>query len=167
MSEDAEINGMKAIAEVLKPFDAEAQVRMIEWIVRRYGIAVRGGALRATPANAQDSVDDTHFESLSDLFDSASPQTEAQMALVGGYWFQLAQRNADFSSQQVNDELKNLGHGLSNVTRAFDFLRDTKPAQVLQLQKSGKTKQARKKYKLTQAGIKAVTEMIRGHEGDK
>jgi hypothetical protein len=58
--------------------------------------------------------------------------------------------------------LKNLGQGLANITNAIDGLRNQKPALVLQLKKSGKSQQARKTYKLTVAGIKAVEVMIDG-----
>jgi hypothetical protein len=39
-------------------------------------------------------------------------------------------------------------------------LKSQKPALVVQLKKSGSTKQARKKYKLTTAGKKAVEQLI-------
>jgi hypothetical protein len=55
-----------------------------------------------------------------------------------------------------------LGHGLINITAALDDLREAKPALVLQVGKSGKSRQARKTYKLTIAGIKSVEEMIGG-----
>jgi hypothetical protein len=56
----------------------------------------------------------------------------------------------------LNRELKNLGHEVGNITRALQGNIDEKPALVLQLRKSGGTKQARKIYKLSVAGIKAV-----------
>jgi hypothetical protein len=37
-----------------------------------------------------------------------------------------------------------------------------KPALVLQLKKAGKSRQARKTYKVTVAGVKAVEAMLRG-----
>jgi hypothetical protein len=60
----------------------------------------------------------------------------------------------------VNKELKLLGEGVPNITMAVDALRSQKPALAVQLQKSGKTRQARKTYKLTVAGIKEVERMI-------
>jgi len=167
MPEDAEIRGMTAMIELLEQVDAEARVRMITWIAQRYGVALLAVRQGSPPHGDQGGQDNRGFDSFSGLFDAASPGTESEMALVGGYWFQFVRGEPDFGSQQVNDELKNLGHRLTNITRAFDFLRQMKPASVLQIQKSGRTKQARKRYRLTQAGMKAVEELITGGQSDE
>jgi DNA-binding PadR family transcriptional regulator len=60
----------------------------------------------------------------------------------------------------LNKELKNLGHGVSNITSALDTLMSRKPALVIQTKKSGTSKQARKKYKLTLEGLRAVERMV-------
>jgi len=59
-------------------------------------------------------------------------------ALVGGYWLQVCQGNGSFPSRDVNELLKNHGHPVSNITRAFDVLRESKPAYAAQLEKSGR-----------------------------
>jgi hypothetical protein len=92
-----------------------------------------------------------------------TPKTEAERALAGAYWFQVIQGQADFQGQQVNNELKNVGHGVSNITVALGKLQNQKPALVRQVAKSGRSRQARKKYKLTTAGISAAKAMISGH----
>jgi len=166
MPEDIELKAMQAIIQLLDEIDSEARQRIIAWIADRYGFSQRAKKSSSVGNYGVEQGDNAvpQFPSFSDLFDAAAPETESSMALVGGFWFQSVQGNADFISQQVNDELKNLGHGLSNVTRAFDFLREAKPAMVRQVQKSGKTRQARKRYRLTEAGIKAVRGMIRNGE---
>ena len=80
--------------------------------------------------------------------------------MVGGYWFQVCQKQEEFVSADVNKVLANVVGPLSNVTVAFDALKAAKPSLVIQVGKSGKAQQARKKYKLTIAGIRAVDEMI-------
>jgi hypothetical protein len=82
--------------------------------------------------------------------------------LVAGYWVQVCGGADSFDGFSVNRELKNLGHGLINVTVAIEGLRKQQPARALQLAKAGKSQQARKTYKLTVVGIKAVEEMISG-----
>jgi hypothetical protein len=69
----------------------------------------------------------------------------------------------DFASQEINAALKNLGHPIGNITSAFDNLKARKPAPVMQLKKSGTSKQARKTYRLTLAGKSAVEAMVRQH----
>jgi hypothetical protein len=99
---------------------------------------------------------------LASLCDLARPDTDAERALVAGYWLQCTQGQTEFTAQAVNDELKNLGHGVSNITNAFSSLKDQKPALVIQVRKDGTSQQARKKYRVTAEGKKAVDLMVRG-----
>jgi hypothetical protein len=95
-------------------------------------------------------------------FAAASPENDTDRALVGAYWFQVIKGQADIDSQEVNSELKHLGHGVGNITRAFDHLMAAKPQLVIQTRKSGKAKQARKKYRVTEAGIARVNQLMAG-----
>ena len=67
-----------------------------------------------------------------------------------------------FDATRANRELKHLGHNVANVTVALTYLMQQKPALVLQLRKSGSTKQARKTYKVTTAGISAIKDRLNG-----
>jgi hypothetical protein len=100
------------------------------------------------------------------LFDSAAPKTDPERALVGGYWFQSVRDRADFQAQEVNTALKDVGQGIGNITEAFSALQERSPALVRQVAKSGRTRQARKKYKLTTAGTSAVRQMLARSSGN-
>lgn len=65
-----------------------------------------------------------------------------------------------FGSLELNKLLKDLGHGVTGTAKVMTMLIAKKPALILQLKKSGKSQQARKTYKLTDAGKKAVEQMI-------
>jgi hypothetical protein len=90
------------------------------------------------------------------LFADASPTTDRDRALVAGYWFQVIRGEADLDGQTLNRELKNLGHGVGNITKAMTNLMNQDPQLVIQTRKSGGSAQARKKYRLTRAGITQV-----------
>ena len=77
-----------------------------------------------------------------------------------GYWLQVCNKAESFDSQRANTELKNLGHGVPNITKAIDGLKAQNPALALQLKKAGTTRQARKVYKITVAGVKAIEGLI-------
>jgi hypothetical protein len=98
--------------------------------------------------------------SFAELFDAADPKTDKDRALAAAYWAQICQSQTTFPAQTLNASLKDLGHGLSNITVALDGLKDEKPALILQLKKSGTSKQARKTYKLTVEGAKRVRQML-------
>jgi hypothetical protein len=73
------------------------------------------------------------FESFAELFEATDSKTDKDRALVAAYWAQICQGQANFPAQTLNASLKDLGHGLSNVTVALDALKDEKPALILQL----------------------------------
>jgi len=54
---------------------------------------------------------------------------------------------------------------VENITVALGALVDDTPRLVIQTHKAGKTKQARKKYKLTAEGIKRIKQMLTGNSG--
>lgn len=163
-AEDLELNAMRDALRALTSLETtEARGRVLKYLAERCGLPVPG---KRGTHQGDEAREDAAFESLADLHGAASPDSEASNALVGGYWFQVLQKNTDFTAQQVNDELKNLGCAIGNITMAFNTLRERKPALVLQVQKTGSSKQARKRYKLTQAGINEVQRMLRGPEAE-
>jgi hypothetical protein len=108
----------------------------------------------------------SEFTGFEDLYDRCSPSKNADKAAVGGYWFQVIQSHETFTAQEVNAVLKNVGHGLGNITDSFSALQESKPALARQVAKSGKARQARKKYKLTTAGIARVRQLMAGAKDD-
>jgi hypothetical protein len=104
----------------------------------------------------------TEFEDFASLVDATHPETDPMRALVAGYWLQVCKGGPSFDAQSANTELKHLGHPSSNITMALGALINQKPSLVLQLRKSGNTKQARKSYKITESGIRKVRAMLSG-----
>lgn len=173
MEKDPELEAIRAALDALTPLEDEAKERVWAYIGRRLDLVVSPAARKASAvgdAAAEDeaaspnppgSSGGSRFEALGELFAAAQPKTNGQKALIVGYWLQVKNGLADLTGQAVNGELKQLGHGVGNITNALEELKNTKPALAIQLRKSGTSKQARKKYKITEAGIKAVEEMLR------
>lgn len=165
MKDDNEISAMSAIAEALSSLEDEEVVRVLRWAVDRF--QPREGRLLSPLVAMQPAAESTKdegltspFESLADLFNSARPSTDAEKALVTGYWFQEHEGQTDLDAQAVNTALKHLGHGVRNITDAFSSLISQKPSLVLQVRKGGTSRQARKKYKITEAGKTEVKRML-------
>ncbi len=168
-----ELTAMKTVAQALASLDAEATARVVRWAAERFGnIALpRVGATPGpkvaanTEASAAGvSAGQGRFEHLADLYGAVSPNTEADRALVAGYWVQYVEGQPEFGAQTINAALKDLGHRVANITNALAALKAQKPQLVVQLKKSGTSKQARKTYKLTTAGKGAVEAMISAGE---
>ena len=131
-----------------------------------------GGSLRDGGANPDEENGDgaqginrdqpQTFDRISDLMDAANPASGVDYVLLGSYWFQVVQEAESFTGHQVNSALKDLGHGSSNITTAYNNLKSRKPPLARQIQKSGTSKQARKQYRLTAEGIKVVDRMLAG-----
>jgi len=163
MTEDIEIEAMMSISPLLAKLDDGDARRVVRWESDRFGVlpAGRGGQNRESSLSDPIGVgEQTVPESLPELFAAANEWSQAQKALVAGYWFQQILGHEDFDAQQVNDELKHLGHGITNITRALGELMNQRPQLTIQTRKSGKSKQARKRYKITAEGIRAANRML-------
>ena len=160
---DAEIEAMGKVTQALDPLEPEVTARVIRWAGERYEVTLAPAKAEQQQQNGNDETP-TEFTELSDLFGAAAPSNNEDRALVIAYWFQELheERQPNVSGQQVNTELKNLGHGVRDITKVFSALIATSPQQVIQTKKSGTTKQARKSYKVTRAGINRVKALIAG-----
>jgi hypothetical protein len=163
MAEDRELEVMGTVLQALGDLEDEAVERVLRYAAERKGVVLAPGRGRQRYSEGAGEIGE--FGDFASLYNAAGPSTDNDRALVGAYWFQEVNGQQDFDAQQVNAELKNLGHGVSNITKAFSrLMKKTKdrPNLVMQIQKSGKTKQARKKYRLTIQGVDAVKRMLRG-----
>ena len=166
-----EFEAFQQVHNALVGLDEDAQARVLSSVSTLLGIsAPRAAAAKpgATPADEDDNVPDAggnevaprYFSEFAELYAAADPHSNADKALVGGYWLQVCQGSDNFSGHAINSELNHLGHKIANITNAMSSLNEVKPQLVLQLRKSGKSQQARKTYKLSAEGIKRVKDMI-------
>jgi hypothetical protein len=166
MSEFEELDAMKKIAAALEPLDDAARARALQWALSRFRTSKsllpsdqpaspRGGEI------ASETLTSGEYANFAELFDAANPVTERDKALVAAYWTQICENVSAFPAQSLNGLLKDLGHGIGNITEALTALKNEKPALVLQLKKSGTSRHARKTYKLTSVGAKRVATMAK------
>jgi hypothetical protein len=168
---DAEFSAMQTLYSALEPLDNDARIRVVDYIAARLKIAVKsperpsGAGVIASNGGDGAAIEEEErtapkYKDFADLYAAARPKNQADKALVAGYWLQVCQGAENFDGFSANRELRHLGERVGNITNAVDNLKDQKPELALQLKKSGKSQQARKVYKLTVAGIKAVEAMI-------
>ena len=161
-----EIEAMKSIAEALEKLDDEARSRVLGWAKSRFsgghptGLEGTPTKVADPPSGATDSDSLKNYGSLAELYHASDPKSEAEKGLVAGTWFQVVEGMDGLDSQTINSALKDLGYGVGNITRAFDVLISQRPALMIQLRKAGTTKQARKQFKVTDAGLKKVLQML-------
>jgi hypothetical protein len=171
---DAEIEAMSKMADALTDLDEEARGRVVRWAAERFEVVILASRKRGQ-FDEVDDVDDLdedfgdedrrnsggdggtqEFEHFAELYDVADPKTDAERVLVASYWTQVIHGKTTFGSQELNKVLKDLGHRVGTINKAMSTNIKKKPALILQVSRSGSTQQARKKYKLTDAGKKWV-----------
>jgi hypothetical protein len=160
MTANDELAAMAAIHDILEGLDdASARGRVVRWAADSFDVAVSpaGAAARGPSLDVSATNGGT---SLVELLDQAQPESRADKILVVAYWLESTSSGADWSAQAVNDELKNLGAGVPNITDALSGLIAKKPALVRQVRKTGRAQQARKRYLLTAPGRAAVSGML-------
>jgi hypothetical protein len=174
----AEVAAMSALISALSPLNLQAKVRVLRWATETFGVSgavstsnpgsrTLTAAVRPetgmTPLNPHRNSGE--FGELADLYSATNPESDVEKALVVAYWLQVVKGDSDVDTQSVNTELKHLGFGIGNITRAFDRLKSTRPNLVIQLRKEGSHKQSRKRFKVTVEGQREVERMLAVQSG--
>ncbi|HEY0259441.1 MAG TPA: hypothetical protein VGC18_06265 [Lacisediminihabitans sp.] len=163
---DLEITAMSAITSALLPLEPDQQARVLRWAADRFSVrdikigAASNPVFDDTAVETPPDATRRAYNSIDELFESGVAKTNSQKALLAAYWFQVVQGGGTFQSFTLNAALKNMGQGIPNITDALGSAEAQKPALVMQTGKTGKARQARKTYKLTTAGVKAVEAML-------
>jgi hypothetical protein len=169
---DPEIEAMSQVVAALggSDLDDDARVRVLRWAADRYGVSVAPVASLKPGTRAPDGLGEDKsprapetrdtgepiFEQFVDLFDAVDPKSDVDKALTAAYWLQVVSKQPSWQSLRVNNLLKDMGHGVANVTSALRSAQDRKPALVRQVAKSGRAAQSWKTYKLTTSGVSYV-----------
>ena len=171
---DPEIEAMSSVATALADLEDEARHRVLRWAADRYGVVMSPSTHRAdnSVSNGDDldgAADVTEaeiaeeapaYQHFAELFAAASPKSNDDKALVAAYWVQVHEGQDSWGSRRLNSELKNLGHSIANITDALTSNIRKKPQRVIQLKKSGNSRQATKTYKVTHEGLVYVQGML-------
>jgi hypothetical protein len=163
---DPELEAMAQVQVAFEPLDAEARGRVLAWIASRFDLDHSGVAPPSGRDEDAEVGEAPAFSEIGDLMHASGASTGPQRALVAGYWFQVVHKQPGFGGGEINGALKDLGHGLANVTKTLESLKAKKPALVLQIQKTGRSRQARKTYKLTVEGVRVVDRLLEGAGAD-
>ena len=128
---------------------------------RAFGDRARSPAPPTRIRGRPNSSDHHGDGDLASLLARWTPTTMSDKALLGAYYLSRARGEETVTSQSINTELKRNGLAISNITRAIEA--NMRPDRPLMMQdgKKGSTKQARKQYRVTPAGVEAVERKLR------
>lgn len=162
-----ELAAMQTIAEALNPLDEGARKRVFHWAQDFFNFE-KNGSVSAMPlarSFEKPTFDesDNSFETFGELYSAIDPLTQEDKALTAAYWLQVIQGRESWQSADIQKELRELGYALSNVADSVSSAVNKRPQRVIQLKKSGSSRQARKTFKLSDAGKKYVEERLTHH----
>jgi hypothetical protein len=164
-----EIEVMREINRLLNNLESSQRSRIIRWLYDKYVVDSESASFQSkaddnpqsvsgeTQSDSQTSQQPQH-QNFADFFAAVNPQTDSERALISSYWLQVKEGKESVRAYDVNALLKDLGHPINNITRAFDHLQSKSPQLIMQIRKKGRSQQARKRYRVTQAGIDKITE---------
>lgn len=165
-----DIDAVQRILKTLGEFEPAEQERILRWVSEKLGVAGVGlstvraplsAAAMGSTGGAERSADGLQaFATVADLMAQIHARTPAERALVVATFQQYRTGKSEVTGFEVNSELKNLGHAVGNITDTIEALQSAKPALMIQVRKGGTTRQARKQYKVTDAGYRRVLQLL-------
>lgn len=172
MGRTDEIDVMREISRMLEVLEFQQRARVVRWLYDKYVVENESVSVqlktddKAQPVAGETQLDvqasqQPQLRNFADFFAAVSPQTDSERALISCYWLQVKQDKENVRAYAVNALLKDLGHPINNITRAFDHLQSKSPQLIMQVRKKGRSQQARKRYRVTQAGIDSITKKLK------
>jgi hypothetical protein len=168
----AKLDAMRQMAELLRGLSPADAAEVVEWARNQ----LRGlpptpgddegrnpGARPAAAPGAEAPMQ--RFPTFGDLFAASRASSGPDRALVAAYWLQACQNGSDFEAAEITRLLTDAGHALANTGATLRLLSSQRPFLVIQTQKKGTSKQARKRYRLTTEGQRRVDVMLAGNGG--
>ena len=168
-----ELRVIENIYELLQPLSNEGRNRVVTYISNLFQSADKNRVFQNDLEENDEEASvvklqkyqpygTSEYPTFAELYAAVQPKKKSESVLLSAYWVQAESDEKRFMSQAVNTQLKHLGIRISNITTVINRLKDCDPSWILQVNKTGKSKQARKNYMVTDAGIKRVREMING-----
>lgn len=162
-SPDPELEALGIVTAALERLDDDMRARVIAYATDRFAVEPKQSSSTSPSAASPNEA----ISSIGHLFELAEPESGADRALAAGYWFQEVLGSEGLRGQDLNDALKEMGIGVSNITTTLGSLMNRTPAQIRQVSKTGKAAQGRKTYRLTSAGVASVNDMIAANRAVK
>lgn len=165
---DNEIPELRAMIEISNLFaglEEDEIQRVLRWANEKFRTKSIGSLepvrpVGQTPTPGSESLP-SNFDDLPAFMDASKPTNGLERILAAAYYQQVIQGEPDFDSQTLNTQLKHLGYPSANITRDMVRLVDRSPKLVIQTRKEGSSQQARKKFRLTTEGVRAVEGLLR------
>ncbi|UCH93790.1 MAG: hypothetical protein JSV88_26470 [Candidatus Aminicenantes bacterium] len=100
------------------------------------------------------------YETLEELYFSSHVSTISSKILLVAAYLQEKHNLKDFSSNDISSRLKKLGQRVPNISASINNLLAKKPPLLVQTGRLGDSRQSRRKYSVTEEGLRAASNFI-------
>lgn len=145
---DPETQAIDQLSEILSKLEPAAVSRVLRWAMDRFALSKSADRARVSGTG--------EFEDLPSFYAAVNPHDDDNRVLAVAYWLQVREGLKEIPSQAINKRLKDLGYGIQDITKPLGNLTSQTPSLIVRLRKGGTSRQARKAYKVTNAGVRHV-----------
>jgi hypothetical protein len=123
-----DLKALEAVLKALEPLAEGDRERVLRWASEKLGIQQLRGGRAQKKTDAIDAAFEKHpagFQSAGEFLAAASPSSDADRVLCVAAYLQDFSDDAHtvtLTGKQINDVLKNLGHGVKNITDSINTL---------------------------------------------
>ncbi len=102
------------------------------------------------------------YRSIETLFLSSNVKTVPSKILLAAAYLQEKLNFEEISSFDINSRLKKMGYGVPNISSSLNSLLNKEPPLMVQIRKAGDSKQAKRKFRVTEEGLQLARTYLRG-----
>ena len=181
MHSDAELKAIEIIDEALRGLEGEERLVVLVRLIERFSLEEDIRTLftempeapqikESTETLKEEPVTIASFNSASDIAAYAAPRTIKDRALVIAAFLQVKDEREELTAYEINKELAKGGHRSTNITAALGSLMEKETPLIEELPNlkeaspedavEVKGEHSRKRYLVTDEGIKRVEAML-------
>ena len=182
---DPELAVMARSYDIIKDLGMEERKRVIQWLTNKLGVESGNtpqavlpisfgypsmgqangshaleNAETTTVLSSNETSTDLGAYSVQGLFDRIKMKTDVARVLLVAAYLQDKDPATELGSRPINKELKKIGHGIKNITQAINSLLKKDPELLVMTRKTTSSQQGKKKYHVTDLGMRKTREAL-------
>jgi len=102
------------------------------------------------------------YKSIEALFLSSNLKTVTSKILLAASYLQEKNNLEEIATRDINESLRKLGYDVTNIAVTLNSLIQKKPPMLIIVGKEGDSKQARRKFKVSEEGLALAKSFLKG-----
>jgi hypothetical protein len=177
MDHDPEIIAMNKVLNIFRILDNEKRKRIIHWLKDRFGLTVdkpphaltqplnikkqtkSKPIVKEEPEKAVKPLEKRgikQYDTVLDLFSEARVKKSTDKILLMAAYLQERHNFKEITTYDINFRLKRIKHGVTNISSIINGILKGKPQLLDEIKNKEQTKHARRKFKVTEEGLKVA-----------